>query len=93
MRKDSELYLGIGAGRGPGDILGLVRLFLQVLNIPYVHLKAARWSTVPPHLRDAAQFVIIIGTKALLEGDLARSHCSPAMAVPPLGPLPLNRPL
>jgi hypothetical protein len=62
-------------------------------NIPYVHLKAARWSTVPPHLRDAAQFLIITGTKALLEGDLAGSHCSPTMAVPPLGPLPLNRPL
>jgi hypothetical protein len=61
---------------------------LEVLNVPYVHLRAERWLPDPPHLHDARQFVVTTGTKSrgwmetLLE-----------MIALPLWPLPLNRPL
>ncbi|KAJ0148519.1 hypothetical protein HZ326_8843 [Fusarium oxysporum f. sp. albedinis] len=64
----------------------------MVLNIPYRLLKVAHWLPVTPHLRDLAQFIVTIDTEAWAAERWLKIIAYSVGAVPPLGPLPANRP-
>jgi hypothetical protein len=49
--------------------------------MPYV-LKAAHWLSITPHLRDAAKFIVTVGTEALSAGDVAGDHSLSTRAAP-----------